>query len=72
MRWLCSERAAQPGLGLSSCTETCLSPKFQRWARGEERHGAAQRGAAPGMRNAECPVSWDADSLKIGLQSLQD
>ena len=72
MCWMCSEQAAQPGPWVSSCMETCLSSKFQRWAQGEERHGAAQRGVVLGMRKAECPVSWDADNLKIGLQSFCD
>lgn len=32
---LCSEQAAQPGPRVSSCMETCLSSKFQCWARGK-------------------------------------
>lgn len=57
MCWMCSEQVAQPGPWVSSCTETCLSSKFQCWAHGEERHGAAQRGVVLGVPKAECPVS---------------
>lgn len=61
--WVCSEPSAQlTGLGLSSCTQACLSSKFQCWAPGDERHVAAQRGVVLGMHKAECPVSQDADT----------
>lgn len=72
MCWMRSEQAAQPGPWVSSCTETCLSSEFQRWAQREEKHGAAQCRVVLGMQKAECPVSWGADCLKIGLQSLWD